>query len=165
MPLTVDTAKLHLNVEHDLDNEYIEVLLKGSVKAAQQYCWRYFTETDIEIKFYAQDCIEFPYPVNSISTAKFIDDESNETNLVVGTHYEVITENDVSILKKLEDWPSSTIKRLEFTFKTGTTPDEDVIIAILLMITHNYENRINTVSKMPTAAQRLLDPHRRIQFR
>jgi len=88
-------------------------------------------------------------------------------------HEEVDTDADPAVIHFTGTIPtlSTKINRVSITFTAGYTntdpvnPIPSVIIkAMLLMIGHWYENREDSVRKMPTAAEWLLQDKRIITF-
>lgn len=152
-PLTTAEAKLHLRIDHDDEDSYID----GLITTARLYCEDVSQRALITRTYTARldrwpgSVIELPYPpLLAVTSIKYTDIDGNEStyssaNYLVDAHREpgrIALKNGVS-------WPSVTLQEIngvEIVWTAGygaagSDVPERYRQAMLLLIGHYYENR------------------------
>lgn len=178
LPITRDEAKLHLKVDTTADDSLIDGLRAAAKNAAENHLNRYLYNTTITEYF---DC--FPSSasnnpdahlflgvggVSSVTSIQYQDtDDATQTFL----SDDWVLDNSVSpariALANGKTWPSTLneIKAVTVTYVVGygaTAGTEPEVIkqACYLMLTDWYHKRGDSVRKMPTASEFLLNQER-----
>lgn len=179
-PITLTEAKDHLRVQHSAEDTLIGSLVDAVVsffdapngvigKALYTQTW--------ELSVRSADSksrIELPVtPVQSVSTISYYDGDNTQQTLTVDDFY-LHTNEDWAYLtpKTGVSWPT-TYNRLDaitVTFVAGygeaAEIPQGIKQAMLLLLTHWYENRSATIvgtsaQEMPLAVQSLVNLHRK----
>lgn len=170
-PITLEEVKNHLKVDFSTDDTLIESL----IVAARQYCENYtnrklITQT-IEEKFdgFPDDrFLNLSVPkVISITSVKYLDTSEVEQTFAA-ENYDLSSHQwpPFVLLKLNKNWPSVLGRRdvvtVEYVVGFGAASDVPAVIksAMLLVIGDLYEKRTDSVKKLPTAAQHLLNQYR-----
>lgn len=159
-PIDLDEVKLHLRVDIDDDDTYIESL----VVVAREYCegvanHRFITQTwDIVMDaFPGIGTLYLPKsltPLVSVTHIKYTDEDDVQSTFSSAS-YVVDIYSDPARIKLADDanWPSDTLTELngiEIQIVVGYGDPEDVPQkykqAIMLMAGHWYENREQVIS-------------------
>ena len=155
-PVSLVEAKLHMRVEVTED----DALIAGLIMAAREQLestsrpqlamltqtWRYVADA-----WPSADGLELrPYPLQSVTSIKYTDENGTEATLAANS-YQVDTYSEPGRvrLKSSASWPSVTLAALnglvvEFVAGYGDTPGDlpqRLRQAVLLLVTHWYENR------------------------
>lgn len=169
-PFTTSEIKLHLRVDHSVDDVLIAQLMLAATTAAEHYQKRtYITRSRT---FYLDEfpsVIRPPYsPLVAVTTLKYYDTDGNQQTLNAA-NYRVDTDTEPGRITEAygESWPSirSMTNAIEVIYTSGygatsaNVPD-DIRAAIKMMIAHLYEHR-ETVSaeqlhEIPMGAKELL---------
>lgn len=181
-PVTSTEAKAHLRVTTTDDDTYITTLISVARKHVEtitnraliNQTWDYFLDD-----FPTKDRIVIPLSkLSSVTSVKYTDSDNAQTAFASGS-YIVDTNTDPGqiVLAYGESWPSYTprpINAVEIRFVAGygaaaSAVPEGIKQAILLLISHWYENREpvnigNIVSVIPETVNALLWPYRVIYF-
>jgi uncharacterized phiE125 gp8 family phage protein len=175
---TLSEVKNYLKVEDTADDSLITTIIKGareSVEARQnistlnktivqrleRFPSSYKVATDYEnvIKLLV-------YPVISVTSITYLDENGN-TQTLPQNLYEVDTYKGIIGEAVDQDFPDTylSLNDVTITYVAGfgtsaTSCPTDIRIAILKMIANIYENRTDSVYKMPTASDVMLNRHK-----
>lgn len=79
MCVTLEDAKAHLRVDHDVEDDVISSLLQASIDACADYAARAFDQTVYEYSascWPCRGCLEIPIaPVGAVSSVKYVDED------------------------------------------------------------------------------------------
>lgn len=183
-PVSLDRAKLHLRVDHDVDDELIASLIAAARGMSETHCRRAWVEQTLRMTLAdwprdASGMIPLPVePVLSVESVKYYATSGTLTTLTPVTGYQTWLDHSPPLIAAAPQvcWPQVEIGRLgavqvEFTAGYGTADDvpEMAKAAILLCVGYWYENRgdgadpTGMVNGMPLTlgvpqgAKRLLD--------
>lgn len=177
-PVTYTEAKAHLRLEHDLDQTYVETLIKAARKHAEAHCWRGFvTQTwELVLEDFTDEPIILPKGrVASITTVKYIDSNGTEQTLASSV-YDLDDDSEPSRLLTAygQSWPSTRDQwdavRIRYVVGVAAAAvDETIKQAILLLVSQMYEHRTpeitgTIISKVAFAVEALLAPNRLARF-
>lgn len=181
-PLTLTEAKAHLRVDFTDDDTYIDTIIKSARKVCEKYCNIVFiTQTwrQNENNFGAYIDLSVS-PVQSVTTIKYYDTAEVQQTLATA-NYQVDTLSDTGAIYEgvtlgFPSISSNTINPIEVIYVCGyglaVSVPEDIKAAILLMISHLYENRepvniglgYGQQIPMPKAVRDILTPYRVKRF-
>jgi len=159
-PITVTEAKNWLKVDYATDDALITNLIKAARERAESYCNTGFITQTVEERLE-----EFPdgniilslSPVISVTSVAYTD-LADASATVSADDYSLVAA--APILIPDDAWPSGSEVIITYVIGRGASADDvpaAVKAAMQLMITHWYENRADTVRKMPTQAEYLLN--------
>lgn len=168
-PITVDIAKEHLRVSTDTEDIIIATFIKAAYAQAESYLWRKVSAT--VVKEYWTDWEDEFCPTQEPSSDTFIvsyKDVNDDIQVLENAHAldevkKVIyaTEEDLPVLSELRN-PVS----IQYTTGWSTVP-EDIVTAMLLMISDYFDNRIDMMEQVFNvngtylkSSQILLNPYR-----
>lgn len=172
-PVSLTEVKAHLRLTapgaeaaYTDEDTHLSTLIKAARRSAEKYTERSFiTQT---WKYYNDsfpNTIELLYgPVSSITSVEYIIDEVTTT--LDTDEYVTDLAGKVARIEPVESWPSvderinSVIVTYTAGFGAAAVVPEDIKAAILLMIGKMYQDREDSIKKMPTAAECLLDNHK-----
>lgn len=184
-PVTLDEAKNHLKVETSItdDDALITRLIKSATRSAEQYTECSFIQQTI--KAYADlfptisntnpfnqaqtSAIELKFgPFISLSSVQYKQLSDGSVVTLGADQYEYDLVSTIARIKPLTSWPSTAalLNSVIVTFVAGMGSDateipEDIKSAILLVVGYMYENREDSVKKLPSASEYLLQPYKR----
>lgn len=166
-PLTTAEAKLHLKVDSSDDDAIVDRLIKAARRFAERYTERSFiTQTWTLYLDGFPDTIELLYgPVSAVSSIQYVDSDGVTQTLDVAD-YTVDLKSKVARVESVDAWPdtddilNSVIITYVAGFGSASSVPEDIKAAILLIIGKMYDTREDTIKKMPTHAEWLLDSHK-----
>ena len=182
--LTVDEVKAYLRVDSDAEDTLLGVLIKASTEMAESYLGRFLLTTVIE-EFYDF----FPVyktgvdpfrgdrniiylsrgPVQAVASVKYIDGNGDEIT-VDASDYRTDLVSEPSRIFPEHGWygTKDTVNAVIIRYTCGYTQASDVPanikMAMLLMIGEMYEKRMDSVHRLPTASEYLLNPYRVFRF-
>ena len=182
--LTVQEVKDYLRVDSNAEDTLLGVLIDASTQMAESYLGRFLLTTVIE-EFYDF----FPVyktgvdpfhgdrniiylsrgPVQSVASVKYIDGNGNEQT-VTASDYRTDLVSEPSRIMPNEGWlgTKDTVNAVIIRYTGGYTQASDVPanikMAMLLMIGEMYEKRVDSVHRLPTASEYLLNPYRVFRF-
>ena len=182
--LTVDEVKAYLRVDSDAEDTLLGVLIKASTEMAESYLGRFLLTTVIE-EFYDF----FPVyktgvdpfrgdrniiylsrgPVQTVASVKYIDGNGDEIT-VDASDYRTDLVSEPSRIFPEHGWygTKDTVNAVIIRYTCGYTQASDVPanikMAMLLMIGEMYEKRMDSVHRLPTASEFLLNPYRVFRF-
>lgn len=172
-PFTIEEAKQHLRVDHDDDDEIIEVYMAAATsaidgpygllkKAVIAQTW--------EVAFDAFPTAEIRLPLMPLLTldsVKYVD-EAGDLQTVDPSAYEVDTFSDYGWVVPTDSWPTpmATINAVTVRWTAGSTVcPPDIRAAMLLMLGHLYQNREAVggaaAHEVPLGVKALCAGHRR----
>lgn len=182
--LTVQEVKDYLRVDSDAEDTLLGVLIKASTEMAESYLGRFLLTTVIE-EFYDF----FPVyktgvdpfhgdrniiylsrgPVQAVASVKYIDGNGDEIT-VNASDYRTDLVSEPSRIYPEYGWygTKDTVNAVIIRYTCGYTQASDVPanikMAMLLMIGEMYEKRMDSVHRLPTASEFLLNPYRVFRF-
>jgi uncharacterized phiE125 gp8 family phage protein len=165
-PITLAEAKLQLRVDLIEEDALISGLIAAAREWAESYTNRQFMAATYQlVEKTNKHCIALPKnPVQSIDSITYVDEQGVTQTLAPDT-YE-LSNSDEPALLELYQRPNS--EHITITFKSGYESAEKVPASIksamLLVIGYLYAHREDTVKKMPTHAEWLLNSHRIFSF-
>lgn len=172
LPITRDEAKLYLKVDTTVDDDLIDGLIASAKNAAENYLNRFLYNTTIVEYFDA-----FPTTgslclsvggVSSVTSIQYQDTDDATQTFALSSYVLDGDKTPAEItLANGETWPSTLpeSKSVTVTYVVGygaDAGDEAQVIkqACFLMLGSWYHNRLDTVRKMPTASEYLLNQER-----
>ena len=175
-PVTLSEAKLHLRIDDTTDDDMVENLIKSARRSAEIETNRSFITQTVALTLANwQSIIELPRSrVQSVTSVKYFDTAGNQ-NTVDASNYQVDLSVDPGRLAPVYGytWPTiepRTFEAVEIIYQAGygdatTDVEEEIRQAILMLVTHLYENRSAVVCEgsptvMPLGVQRMLTHHR-----
>ena len=178
-PVTVDEAKDHMRVDHESEDGYISSLIVAARLHAQMVTrrafitqtWVYYLDTfPSEIQIYLP-------PLQSVSSITYVDVDGVTQTL--GTSiYTVDTDSEPGLIYEAynQSWPSirTVEKSITITYVAGygttaSTVPEGIRQAMLILISHWYENREpfivgTSLAPVPLTIDALLAPYWVLSF-
>lgn len=182
--LTVQEVKDYLRVDSDAEDTLLEVLIDASTQMAESYLGRFLLTTVIEEfydffpvyktgvdPFHGDRNIIFLSrgPVQAVASVKYIDGNGDEQT-VTASDYRTDLVSEPSRIMPNEGWlgTKDTVNAVIIRYTCGYTQASDVPanikMAMLLMIGEMYEKRVDSVHRLPTASEYLLNPYRVFRF-
>lgn len=182
--LTVQEVKDYLRVDSAAEDTLLGVLIKASTEMAESYLGRFLLTTVIEEfydffpvyktgvdPFHGDRNIIFLSrgPVQSVASVKYIDGNGDEQT-VTASDYRTDLVSEPSRIMPNEGWlgTKDTVNAVIIRYTCGYTQASDVPanikMAMLLMIGEMYEKRMDSVHRLPTASEYLLNPYRVFRF-
>lgn len=168
-PLALDELKLHLRVDHDDEDTYIEGLALAARRHVEQtilnralitQTWNLYLD-----RFPGRSQIRLPYPPLQSVTGVYYTPEgdSEQTYGAANYHVDVLSRVGRVVLEKNSAWPGDELQvvngvRVEFVAGYGDEADdvpEEVRRAMLLIVGDLYENREETVGVQGLTLERL----------
>lgn len=176
-PITLTQAKLHLKVDYSTDDDYITALIQAAREVAEDYLGQKLISQTIEETF---DCFPgetqvTPYAALRLTWSPLISITSVEYQATAGTYttlsssaYTLADYQIPSVVIPAYDttWPDAIDypEAVKVTYLAGyadaDSVPEGIKAAMYLMLGHWYDNRQDTVRKMPTQAEWLLHRYR-----
>jgi uncharacterized phiE125 gp8 family phage protein len=167
-PLTLDEVKLHLRVDLTDDDTLITRLISAARRICENYTERSFiTQTWKASIDSFPDVVELLHgPVSAVSAISYTDIDGN-TQTMDASDYILDLENVIARITPATSWPSTQniINAVSVTYTAGfgssasNVPD-DIKAAMLLIIGKMYDQREDSVLKLPSASEYLLDPYK-----
>lgn len=182
--LTVQEVKDYLRVDSSDEDTLIGVLIDAATQIGEHYLGRFLLTTVIE-EFYDF----FPVyktgvnpfrgdknivylsrgPVQSITHVKYIDGNGDEQTVSASDYNTDLVSEPARIMPD-EGWQATkdTVNAVIVRYTCGHTQASDVPanikVALLLIIGEMYEKRVDSVHRLPTASEHLLNPYRVFRF-
>ena len=166
--ISLERAKEHLQVQHDLDDALIQVMLEAAVErtVAEIGLAGCLVSHEAVVDYRA---MRFPYPVEGTPSVEgWVDDV---WGAVPAEEYLVLSGNfDVGYELRIADNAPGT--RWRVTWLAGLDPVPGwFVVAALFLCAHYYANRSTVVVgqglagvEVPLSFQHLTGPHRRVWF-
>lgn len=179
-PVSLTEAKLHLRVDHDDEDDLIEMLITAARQQAENYTGRAIINQTWELtldQFPDDDMALPPAPLSSITSIIYKDLNGVNTTASASTLYEpdIYSEPGKACLRYGQTWPTAQDIQNSITATyvsgygaTGASVPAAIRSAILLLVGHLYEHResviIGTISSdLPQGFEYLLNPYRIIE--
>lgn len=167
-PISLETVKNHLKVDFSADDALINSLIITAREFVENYTLlRLMPQTitehfDVFVSPLELSCA----PLRSVSSISYLDSDSQ--SVVLGSIYK---SQQYALLPRLvlkanESWPTTVNEQSAITvvytvgFDDADAVPEILKSAMLLMISHWYENRQDTVRRMPTMVEFMIRPYR-----
>lgn len=182
--LTVQEVKDYLRVDSDAEDTLLGVLIDASTQVVENYLGRFLLTTTVEefFDFFPvnrtgvdpfQGDRNIIYlsrgPVQTVSQVKYIDGNGDE-NWVDPVNYRTDLVGEPARIMPYHGWYGTrdTVNAVIIRYTSGYTQASDVPanikMAMLLIIGEMYEKRVDSVHRMPTASEYLLNPFRAFRF-
>lgn len=163
----LELVKQHLRVQHDLENEYIQVLIANAFDIAQEFTGSKFLKTIsyfLAPKLYSSFIIHDD--VFSLESIRYKDingvdqflDLDDVTLEYVDESKSVLTINPIPLFTEEID-SVRVMYQTNTRNLTGCELPGAILQAILLMVGEFYEYREDRVWNLPKASERLLNPY------
>ena len=182
--LTVQEVKAYLRVDSDAEDTLLGVLIDAATQMAESYLGRFLLTTVIE-EFYDF----FPVyktgvdpfrgdrniiylsrgPVQSLASVKYIDGNGDEITVNASDYRTDLVSEPSRIFPEYgwygtKDTVNAVIVRSTCGYTQASDVPANIKMAMLLMIGEMYEKRMDTVHRLPTASEYLLNPYRVFRF-
>ena len=174
-PLSVSEVKDFLRVDSSAEDTLIGVLIEAARSMAEAYTRRIMMTTTIEEFFDVFPTYRNPEdkdiiflsrgPIQSISSVTYIDSLGDEQT-VASENYRSDLVSEPSRIISSNGWAATkdTVNAVVVRYICGYSSSSDVPApirqAMLLMIAEMYEKRQDSVKRLPTAAEYLMNPYR-----
>lgn len=173
-PISLQEAKLHLKVDNTADDNLITALIIAARQYLERYCNSVFvtqTITEVWPSFYKRNHFSVA-PVQSLTSFEYKPDGSNTYTTTPANLYGLYTfgkpafvyKDDDSTYPTTEDVPDAVKAVYIAGYGSAADVPAPIKAAMLLVIGDLYENRQDTVKRMPTAAEYLIAPYRYTWF-
>lgn len=180
-PISLESAKEHLRIEHNVDNSFITTLIVVARQYVEKVLWRALLNQTWEIvlcEFPILDYIVLPKgPPQSVTSVQYLD-PNGVTQMLSASVYEVDTKSKYGrvILKTNQSWPAYlrrwnavTIQYVAGFGAAGSDVPEPIKHAMKLLIAQMYEHRVpevtgTIVSAVKMSFDALLAPFRARRF-
>lgn len=171
-PVSLDRAKAHLRVDHADDDAVISIIIQAARAHVEKACGvRFSSRTGVTLKCDAfSDFDRLPeVPVTSVSSVSYVD-PNGDTQTLSTNVYELRADGIEAaiVLKSGQSWPATQDgSRITVTATLGySSPPEDMAFAMLLLISHFYDNRSavaigEAAAELPFSVNALMCNHRR----
>ena len=178
-PLTTAEVKNFLRVDSSDEDTLIGVLITAARTMAEQYTRRILMTTTIEEFFDGFPDYRNPKdkdilylsrgPIQSITSVKYVDSLGTEQT-VSSDNYRTDLVSEPARIVSENGWSATkdTVNAVVVRYVVGYSSASDVPAALrqgmLLVISEMYENRMDTVKRLPTASEYLWNPYRVFTF-
>jgi uncharacterized phiE125 gp8 family phage protein len=181
-PLTLTQVKKHLRlIVEDTDvytqeNDLLNVLISAARQMVEETTNRKLMPAEYEwigsLCAFRNKLLVPIWPIREVNSVKYFDESESEQPLDAAYYdFADFTDNDtIHFLDGADGFGISSSKAYPVTVNVSVGYEEvdeipkPIIQAMLLMIGYWYENKEDSVRKMPTAAEWLLMPFRIITF-
>lgn len=177
-PITLAEAKNFLRVDHSDDDDLINALITASRQMCEQYTRRILVSTTIDEYF-----DKFPHnswdnlsnliylsrgPVASITSVKYVDEIGSEVTLT-SDQYMTDLISEPARVQSTAGWfaAAGVVNQVIVRYVVGTAKsaiEKPLIQGMMLVISELYDNRANSVKRLPTASEYLWNPYRIFTF-
>ena len=168
-PVTLSEALTQCRADAGIeDNWFMDKIKAGRIKA-EEYQRRSYISQEWELSFdsFPSGEILLPRsPVISVESVKYIDSENTEHEISLQDLI-IDTDNQPARILTLNNWPTVTLRKINSVKiryvagygETGDSVPETVKDAILLYVSHHWNNRAGEVD-LPKSFYDLLKPNR-----
>ncbi len=180
-PISLTEAKAHLRIEHDLDNAFINTIVKAAREYAEMICWRGFVTQTWEVvneSFPAgNDAILLPKgTLASVTSVKYLEDVAGVETTLATTEYLVDLTSAPPRVRLAFDksWPNTRVQynAVVVRYVIGCAQSEvpaPIKAAIMLLASQMYEYRVpevlgTIIAKVSFSFDNLLAPYRLRRF-
>jgi uncharacterized phiE125 gp8 family phage protein len=177
-PLSLSEVKEFLRVDHSDDDNTLAIMISAAREMCEQYTRQIMLTTTIEEFYdtfptYTPNWMDNIYlsrgPVQSVTSLKYIDSGGDE-QIVSSDDYRTDLISQPSRIVSENGWSSAkdTVNAVVVRYVVGYSSASDVPAPLrqgmLLVISEMYENRMDTVKRLPTASEYLWNPYRVFTF-
>lgn len=171
-PLSLDRAKLHLRVDASDEDTLLNSLISAARSHLENACGtRFARRTGVALNCDAfADLARLPEaPVASVTSIAYVDTDGAPQTLSSNV-YELRSDGVEAaiVLKAGQSWPATQEgSRITVTAVIGyTTPPEEIVLAMSMLVAHFYDNRSavvlgETAAEYPFAVNAMICNHRR----
>jgi uncharacterized phiE125 gp8 family phage protein len=170
-PVTVEEAKANARVTDDAEDDLVQTLIDAATAHCEMLSGVAIGAQTWELvldAFPDGDIVVDLGPVTSVTSIKYLDEDGAEQTMSA-SDYVVDVASRSGRISAPDGWPtaSETLNAVRVRFVTGTDAPKDVKQAILLLVTHWYDNRAAvvigaTAVDVPLGVAALLGLHRRM---
>jgi uncharacterized phiE125 gp8 family phage protein len=182
--LTVQEVKDYLRVDSSDEDTLLGVLIDAATQVAEHYLGRFLLTTVIE-EFYDF----FPVyktgvdpfrgdrnivylsrgPVQSVASLKYVDGNGDEQTVSTDDYRSDLVSEPARIMPEhgwygTKDTVNAVIVRYTCGYTQASDVPANIKVALLLIIGEMYEKRVDSVHRLPTASEHLLNPYRVFRF-
>ena len=182
--LTVEEVKDYLRVDSSDEDTLLGVLIDAATQVAEHYLGRFLLTTVIE-EFYDF----FPVyktgvdpfrgdrnivylsrgPVQSVASLKYVDGNGDEQTVSTDDYRSDLVSEPARIMPEhgwygTKDTVNAVIVRYTCGYTQASDVPANIKVALLLIIGEMYEKRVDSVHRLPTASEHLLNPYRVFRF-
>jgi uncharacterized phiE125 gp8 family phage protein len=164
-PISLSEIKTHLKLDGSDEDTYLGLLGKSARQYLEAWLDRAICTTEYELYLDAfEDIIEVRKGCNAVTDLKYLVSASYTT--LVNTEYVVDTVTPIGRIVPVTSWPGADdrINAIKITFNAGfgaasAVPNE-IKHALLLMVGRAYEQREDSVERLPKASEQLAKFHK-----
>ena len=182
--LTVQEVKDYLRVDSSDEDTLLGVLIDAATQVAEHYLGRFLLTTVIE-EFYDF----FPVyktgvdpfrgdrnivylsrgPVQSVTSLKYVDGNGDEQTVSTDDYRSDLVSEPARIMPEhgwygTKDTVNAVIVRYTCGYTQASDVPANIKMAMLLISGEMYEKRVDSVHRLPTASEYLLNPYRVFRF-
>jgi uncharacterized phiE125 gp8 family phage protein len=153
-PITLERAKEHLRVDTAVTSEdtLIETYIKASYKSAEEYTWSKIATTKVREYYQSwSQILKTSLPVSSDTFSIFYIDENGVTQTLAQDTYKLdkLCNEFYYITEPALPELSENRNKIYIEYYTGYAEvPEDIVVAMLLMITEYYDERIDNIEQI-----------------
>lgn len=180
-PLELQVVKDHLRVEHSLDDDYINTLIKTAREYVEKVTWRGIIDQTWQLilnGFPSEDYIKLPKgPLRSVTSVQYLDTD-NVLQTFSADNYELDQQSPCGrlILKYQKTWPLTLSRwnavRVQYVVgfgADGSAVPAPLKQAMLLLIAQMYEHRVpeivgTVMARVQFSFDALIAPYRLRRF-
>ena len=167
--ITLTQAKEHLRITHDYEDDVIQSFIDASVIAAENYTGRYLHTYDVVLKtteFGSSVVLQYAPLIDDDAVVITYYDLDNVEQTLASTYYDVLYRNgEPEIFYNPKLTLPSVYERndaVKIAYQSGyTTVPEAFKQYCKLVVTFLYENRSDSVDKLPRFTHTLLRPYKK----
>jgi len=169
-PVSLAEAKLHLKVDNSADDTLISALITAARQHLERHCNSAFvtqTITEVWPSFYKRNHCSVA-PVQSLTTLQHISEGAAIYTTTDASLYGFDTYAKPAYIYRMpdmtypitEDVPDAVKAVYVAGYGAAASVPVPIKAAILLVVADLYENRQDTIKRMPSAAEYLIAPYR-----
>jgi uncharacterized phiE125 gp8 family phage protein len=177
-PLSLTDVKEFLRVDHADDDVTLAIMISAARELCEQYTRQILMTTTIE-EFYDtfpdytpadKDIIYLSRgPVQSVSSVKYVDDAGDEITIASNKYRTDLISQPSRIISEdgwfsTKDTTNAVIVEYVVGFSSASDVPAPLRQGILLVVADMYENRMDSVKRLPTASEYLWNPFRVFTF-
>lgn len=176
-PITLTEAKNFLRVDHSDDDSLIEALITAARQMCESYTRRILVTTTIDEYFDTfpaynkhtqQQILLSRGPAQSITSVKYVDEIGSEQTLSSDA-YRVDTISEPARIEPITGWSSTAgvINQVIVRYVVGTDVNsipKPLVQGMMLIVSDLYDNRRDSIKRLPTASEYLFNPYRIFTF-
>ena len=177
-PLSLSEVKEFLRVDHSDDDTTLAIMISAAREMCEQYTRQIMLTTTIEEFYdtfpnYTPQWMDTVYlsrgPVQSITSVKYVDSLGDEQTIssvnyrtdLISQPSRIVSENGWNATK---DTVNAVVVRYVVGYSSASDIPAPLRQGMLLVISEMYENRMDSVKRLPTASEYLWNPFRVFTF-